>query len=493
MQSEQKVEIIVDDLLADPDLLEEDEHDPELRELLLTTWQLNPEVYVILRSHGYSYDYLKQIDDRALNDVFSVAKWTGHKYALRNKLVQWPESKMVEEPCTSSAAGQNPEFKPKQHNLLASSVTRNLLDDILSRNEKGKLVCQFYDSHQKLSTTYQKWLGHTIVDYYLANKTYFTLADMARFSELIADKFKSEICATYYNPRSARDKKKHPSGLLYDRFHNPLDLPETEIQRLVEIRQWLRNNVAPQETLTTNWHDSILLRLRSLQENSATHGNLFDEWPRYLDDGGYLLIDDDFHQLFGSSGKLLTSWGNFCEKFKRYITDIKIGDQHSQSLQSGLLSGVYNEDYRDYAVAVLFHAVIKPSRTSSHNLPSILTAQLATCTICATEAEFRTECEKLRDPSGPNKGQLSPRIFAIGGSSVLSTFYVLGDKYIYKLPTFLRCLDVLVKATHVLNYPFLESCETLFCFLSRHFYGIDYKRKSKIGQLLKLLAFLESE
>lgn len=51
MQSEQKVEIIVDDLLADPDLLEEDEHDPELRELLLTTWQLNPEVYVILRSN----------------------------------------------------------------------------------------------------------------------------------------------------------------------------------------------------------------------------------------------------------------------------------------------------------------------------------------------------------------------------------------------------------------------------------------------------------
>ena len=77
--------------------------------------------------------------------------------------------------------------------LLQTTVTNNVLLGILERNEKGKIVCQYYQAHQRLDVEQRRSLAHTIVDYYIANNTYFTLADMERFADLIAARFPPEI------------------------------------------------------------------------------------------------------------------------------------------------------------------------------------------------------------------------------------------------------------------------------------------------------------
>lgn len=191
--------------------------------------------------------------DRSLDDVFSAAKWTGHKYALRQKLVLWPESALFRS-ASNSSAGVNPlvatpvEFptvashlNPLKHRLLSTSVTAQLLNDILCRNEKGKIVVKHFQKHQCLDATHRKYLAHTVVDYYIANEMYFTLADMGKFAQLVAERFPKELAVNcpyntnrlfqynyaveflqvyYFNPRDAAAGKKHPSGLIYDRFHN---------------------------------------------------------------------------------------------------------------------------------------------------------------------------------------------------------------------------------------------------------------------------------
>lgn len=50
--------------------------------------------------------YLKILDDNALNDIFNVAKWTGHNYkhALRQKLVLWKDSALYRQPVTGCKA-----------------------------------------------------------------------------------------------------------------------------------------------------------------------------------------------------------------------------------------------------------------------------------------------------------------------------------------------------------------------------------------------------
>lgn len=197
--------------------------------------------------------YLKILDEKALNDVFSVIKWTGHKHSLRSKLEHWRES-VLYQPMPAPSGNQLRETTPssfQQENvctvqpgpskrkLLPTAVTNNLFLDILQRNEKGKIVTLYYTAHHRLDIEHRRYLAHTVVDYYIANEQFFNLADMERFAQLIAARFPPEISVilehkchgckyfnilifqeTYYNPRDITADKPHPSGLLYDRFHN---------------------------------------------------------------------------------------------------------------------------------------------------------------------------------------------------------------------------------------------------------------------------------
>ncbi|XP_062700082.1 uncharacterized protein LOC115258151 [Aedes albopictus] len=205
--------------------------DCELRHLVTGTWGLDRAVYDILIAHGYTREYARTLDEKALNDVFSVAKWTAHKHALRQKLMKWEESILYQEGNTEEAAQRSDSVPVRneansavsgspQRKLLPTSVSRALLDSILERNEKGKIVCKYFQLHQRLDKQQRKFLAHTIVDYYIASQKYFSLPDMSRFAELIAERFPSEIPVTYYNPRNKSANKRHPSGMLYDRFHN---------------------------------------------------------------------------------------------------------------------------------------------------------------------------------------------------------------------------------------------------------------------------------
>lgn len=148
------------------------------------------------------------MDDKSLDDVFSVVKWTGHKYALRQKLVLWPDSALFQSASTSNvrqtsaSSLQHPataECKSilLKHRLLPTSVTSELLNDILCRNEKGKIVVKYFEKHQCLDTASRKHLAHTIVDYYIASDMYFPLPDMAKFAQLIAERFSMELAVTY--------------------------------------------------------------------------------------------------------------------------------------------------------------------------------------------------------------------------------------------------------------------------------------------------------
>lgn len=136
---------------------------------------------------------------------------------------------------------------------------------------------------------------------------------------------------------------------------------------------------------------------------------------------------------------------------------------------------------------------MKPTRTSKRKLPSVLQAQLETCHVCSTEEEYVTERDSLREQfANKTSGvEFPPRIFVIGKPEKLDAFYVVTQKLEYKLPSFLRCMDVVVKLKFVLKHNFPESSEILWCFIARYFYNIDYPRKSKNAQLLQLLAFLE--
>lgn len=129
----------------------------------------------------------------ALQEIFSVVKWTGHKYALRKKLQNWQESALYPKDVTPESTCQP---GSSRHPLLPTSVTKHLLEDILERNEKGKIVRKYHDVHRRLDSQHRKYLTYIIVDYYIANERYFTLPDMAKTAQCIAERFPPELAVT---------------------------------------------------------------------------------------------------------------------------------------------------------------------------------------------------------------------------------------------------------------------------------------------------------
>ncbi|XP_021707649.1 uncharacterized protein LOC110678719 [Aedes aegypti] len=520
-KSKETVEVIVDDIVADPELIEE--HDPELQELILGEWNLDAAIYSILVGHGITVGYLKDIDDAALSEIFSVIKWTGHKYALRKKLQSWPESSFYstnashEHGHTSSTSNPG----PSNHCLLPSSVTRSHLEDVLERNEKGKIVRNYYEKHHQLDTEHKKYLAHTIVDYYIANDRYFTLTDMARFAHYIVERFPSELAEIYFNPRDNSIGKKHPSGLLYDRFHNrnkksllerkrksnddidhwkeyeakAVALSVEDIERQNCHKNWLRNNQQPAEKVTQLWKESLLLRMRTIvQDTEVDKKNVLAEWPRLTDENGYLLIDADFCSIYGELGDLsniFNVWEGFVERFLQYVEQKGLNDDYSRELYSRLHETNIPKDSRDFICCTIFHGIVKPVRTSSRKLPTILQAQTDMCYACKTEQDFSEAVAELRDEYEANAVQFFPRIFVIGGTEHLFAFYVVTAKFQYKLPSFLRCIDLVVKLKFVLNYNFPESCELFWYFVAKLFYNVGYSRKARNSQLLQLFAYLK--
>ncbi|XP_021710615.1 uncharacterized protein LOC110679620 [Aedes aegypti] len=373
--------------------------------------------------------------------------------------------------------------------------------------------------HQRLDAQHRKHLAHTVVDYYIANETYFRIPDMARFAQCIAEKFPPELPEVYFNPRDATINKKHPSGILYDRFHNrnkqhllqskqekknPIDnwkifkakaliLPKEEIKRQSSIKTWLRNNKHPAEKVTDLWRESFLLRMREIvEETDVNKAHVVAEWPRLTDEDGYLLIDADFEQIYRyvATSNFFDDWECFVPRYLEYIELNGLKDDYSRQLLTHLESQSVAKDTRDFICCTIFHGLVKPVRTSSRKLPTILQAQTEMCYACATDEEFIEAVESLRSEHS-NDIPFAPRIFVVGQTDKLTGFYVVTSKLQYKLPTFLRCVDIAVKLKFAHNYDFPESCELFWCFIAKHFYSINFSRKAKNSQLLQFFAYLK--
>ncbi|XP_058817501.1 uncharacterized protein LOC131680809 [Topomyia yanbarensis] len=337
---------------------------------------------------------------------------------------------------------------------LPTEVTTQVLDSLLVNNEKGKIITNYYAKHGMLDLEHRKNLAHVIVDRYIANNQYFSLADMKAFSEIISEKFTDEFAELYYSPRNKDAGKKNPSGLLYDRFHNRnkkdslkrkrdlraqnhdclqavkkqvFALTDTELACFGTEKNWLRNNIAPSEEVMRCWNDTFFIRFKDiLADTTPDRHQIIEQWPRFNDPEGYLLVDSDFAALFGEdkSSCFFNEWDKFSNDFEVYLKQSQIKEKVSLALSKELDSKDLQRDYRYYIISVLFHSIIKPVRISENKLPTIAQAQSDVCMACDSEDEYVNAVKAIRDDYNIARRPLFPRIFIIRDKSQLTKFYV---------------------------------------------------------------------
>ncbi|XP_055614708.1 uncharacterized protein LOC129761035 [Uranotaenia lowii] len=508
----EKIDIIVDNVLCDPAFIEEGCHNEELRQLIVEDWQLDEAIYAILIAHGITINYSKNCDLTTLNDIFNVAKWTGHKHALRHKLQLWPSSLIFRKQIGAVSAVDEDECGLS--GTVSSDSNQFVFEDIMRRNEKAKIVQQYFYSHKALDDKNRRSLVHVMVDYFIANKKYFSLSEMKIFSKMVSRRFPSEIAEIYFNPRDTKAGKKYPSGLFYDRFHNrnkskiikkpkledPFDVYITSVasltseDELTSLKNWLRNNSGPDDLVLEHWRRSTLLRVRTIKEDRV---NVFFEWPRLKDINGYMLgsnpsIDIDFEKLFGEKTLLFDRWGAFVANFREFIKTVEVRDRSTLQYIDQLEKEDNPEDFGNVLVAAIFQGVVKPTRNSLHKLPTILQAQLDLYCLCNTQDDLSNAVSDWMQNSADHGVASFARIFIYADEKNLKEFRVTTEGVSYHVPTFLKSIDVIIKLKFLLKVQFAGSCELFWVFVAHYFYGFtNFSPKLSNSRLLQLLAFLE--
>lgn len=87
---------------------------------------------------------------------------------------------------------------------------------------------------------------------------------------------------------------------------------------------------------------------------------------------------------------------------------------------------------------------------------------------------------------------LQPLIIVVGiNLSSVASFYVCYDNLFYKLPTFLKAIDICFKLFHVMNFKYPVPSKQIWTFVQNYIYNIYLKEDEKSSGLSLLLRKFE--
>lgn len=87
--------------------------------------------------------------------------------------------------------------------------------------------------------------------------------------------------------------------------------------------------------------------------------------------------------------------------------------------------------------------------------------------------EVQQKIDQCRDNCLKTGTKMQPRIIVVGKSfEELTDFYVFCEVVKYKLPTFIKSLDICIKLTFVLNLHYPTISKLVWTFIQEYFYQI---------------------
>ncbi|XP_059610554.1 uncharacterized protein LOC132257597 [Phlebotomus argentipes] len=394
---------------------------------------------------------------------------------------------------------------PTTPNLDFSEISRNFEDNFdleaeLRKSFQGQKILENYRKYNILGKSDQNNLTRVVANYHLMTKMPLSAQIYMFYATKIQELFPTESKETYYLPANYK-MRRAPRGKLYDRFCNMKRQTRADEESIVQnirtygsyqmqtpiyenmtpsimrfqlehseeeyiaIKELLFNINEPWEDIVSEWKKSSPYRLNEIR-NDADSSKSIEKWPRYRDPQGFELIDVDFAVMYpDKSVDLLINYDTFCEKIQPiYRSEVK--DKWSSKHLELLDNFDVNKDTKDCITALLIHAVMHPPVLPGRIKISITDAQRDLVLVIDDIMNLDNEREKW-DPS-------EPKIIAVGDSfENLLEFYVDYDGILYQLPTFIKCLDTVIKLCFVFNINYPIRNKYIWTFFQQYFFKIE--------------------
>lgn len=137
---------------------------------------------------------------------------------------------------------------------------------------------------------------------------------------------------------------------------------------------------------------------------------------------------------------------------------------------------------------MLLNSVLHPQRTSQKHKPTIADAQSDFLLHVRSINDLQPKLDKLRADFATEKKKMQPKIIVIGQElQDLKEFYVFCDGVKYKLCTFTKCLDVIIKLFYVYQMEYSHVSKLVWIFLEQFFFYFKSEKYSEVSNLIHKL------
>ncbi|XP_065354365.1 uncharacterized protein LOC135948838 [Calliphora vicina] len=381
-----------------------------------------------------------------------------------------------------------------------NSICGTSLTNLLRNTVKGQLVLTFNEKNNYLDSKNQKTLVHCIIEKYIGTRSKLTYAEMQQWSYAICDVFPKEKPETYFLKR--KDGKKNPTGKLFSRWTNVekgkfddysgSTVEETfkdfDSDKYFEQKCWLQHNCSPRDQVLSFWRETRKIRMDEIK-NASSLTNIFKEWPRYNDFLGYDLVDIDFDFLCPDKvNKLFLKLETFYKKLVK-VFDNEIKDRASRELYLQYLRNEnINKDCKYCICTILLHALLQPQRLNKEHKPSIADAQTDFVTLVPTLNDIEPRILQIVEMYAERKERLQPRVMVVGPDfSKISDFFVFCDGLKWKCPSYMKCIDIIIKLSYVFNTEYSPKSKQVWSFLEQYFFDLKSEDFSSVANLLSIL------
>ncbi|XP_065095776.1 uncharacterized protein LOC135717565 [Ochlerotatus camptorhynchus] len=477
---------------------------------LLLSFELSEQVVNCFLANQYTVETLKIVERKEIEELIPppfLAERTKCIYGLN----AWrygqglPSLSSNQSSDSTAASSQLVKRVFTAENLTRERCNANYL---LNASSKGRAILQKYQTF--LSRADKRTITHIVVDEFKDRFGKLTPSELRDRASELGKQFPGEPEDGWYQPTFIKNGagrkiklRKQAKGRLYDRninYREPIEdnqddlqQPSTsgvkpfEAEKIVSEQQaseyqqtkaWFVHNQDEWEEVKQKWKATSRLRSLELSKKSSwTSSSILAEYPTLRNHQGYQLVQIDFLHKFPAKETLLFDrWSAFVEGI-RSILDIEVTDVDGKYLLSLLDSEDLSSDTRNFViVSLLSHILPSPHLTCSGKRrwkPSILETRQSVVIHINDLSELNETVGGLFDRSRERGIETTPFILVHGDFKNPVGFLVWNNVVSYKLPNFLKALDICMKIFKAYNIDHPRHSSAVWDLLSTFLFDFD--------------------
>lgn len=263
-----------------------------------------------------------------------------------------------------------------------------------------------------------------------------------------------------------------------------------EDQDQAEIKEWLRINYDPWDTIKVKWAASFELRRMEIMDKSNSFESIVEQWPRLRKKQGPELTEIDFEKLFGEkTNNFKMLWSAYSLKFlnmaKSAASKLPVDKNALAKFSTDIPPEDEEMNFSNYmSLHAAFYLCPGKDKTVAQNLEKMIRKVPRDQKIMDAVAAIGKE----------TKNKVCPYIlYYEDDNEIPYKFFICISNLVYEVSNFITAIDTLFKSCYVFDLTYPRECKFILQFIQQFFYNIFTDKDIHSNSINSLMFDLDAE